>query len=66
MADNPAFRLQHEMASAMKGLDFPADRDEIITHARDNDASDDVIEKLSRVSKGEYQNVAQVMDATNN
>ncbi len=49
----------------MKGLDFPADRDDIIAHARDNDASDDVTEKLSRVNKGEYKNVAQVMDATN-
>ncbi len=53
------------MASAMKGLDFPVDREEILSHAKENDASGDVLERLGKIKKGEYRTVAQVMDATN-
>jgi hypothetical protein len=61
---NPAFQLEHEMASALKGIDFPADREEIVRQAKANGASSEVLKAFDRLRDGDYDNVAQVMGAS--
>ncbi len=65
MAENTAFRHQHEMASAMKGMDFPAKAADIVKNAKSNGAPKDVLDALGRLPDHDYSNVAEVMDATN-
>jgi uncharacterized protein DUF2795 len=66
MAKNPAFQLEHEIASAMKGIHFPVRRDDLLQHARQNKASEEVVKRLSALPDREFHSVAEVMDATNN
>ena len=65
MAGNPAFREHTEIAHAMKGIDFPARRDDILEAAKANGAEGEAIDNLSRIPDHDYDNVAQVMQALN-
>jgi hypothetical protein len=65
MAENPTFQMEHELGAAMKGVDFPVDRDALVEKARENGASDEVVQRLQQLREGEFSNVAEVMDATN-
>ncbi|HEY4441293.1 MAG TPA: DUF2795 domain-containing protein [Candidatus Elarobacter sp.] len=62
---NPKFRLEQEIAAAMRGIRFPAKRDDILNRAKENGASEEVLRVLERIPDGEYGTPAQVMDATN-
>lgn len=66
MANNPSFQDEQAFAAALKGVDFPTQRDGIIEQARKNGASEDVIKRLSALRDGDFGNAAEVLDASNN
>lgn len=54
-------RSAANIAHYLKGIDFPASKDDLITHAKENDAEDVVIEELGKMPDHEYTNMADVM-----
>jgi Protein of unknown function (DUF2795) len=66
MSTNPTFQNEQDLAAAMSGIDFPTQRDGLVEQAKKNRVSQDVIDRLSRLRDGDFSNVAEVMDATNN
>ncbi len=44
----------------LKGMDFPAELDDLIEHARENDAPDEIIEMLEEMPDREYGSAADV------
>jgi Protein of unknown function (DUF2795) len=62
MSSNPQFTEQHEIASAMKGAEFPVHRDELLQVAKRNHAPDNVLKDLQRLDEDRaYGTVAEVM-----
>ncbi|HET9028991.1 MAG TPA: DUF2795 domain-containing protein [Candidatus Aquilonibacter sp.] len=52
------------IAHAMKGVDFPARRKQLLETAIKNNAGENVLKDLQRLSeRHEYKNVAEVMHA---
>lgn len=47
----------------IEGVDFPATREEIIDHAHDRDAPEDVLDMLEELPDDEFQSMAEVWDA---
>jgi hypothetical protein len=45
----------------LKGIDFPARKDRLITYAKDHDAGADVIDVLQKLPEREYNSMADVM-----
>lgn len=61
--NNPPFSEYSAIAHAMKGVDFPADRKQLIDKAKSHKADQNVIKDLDRLPEGQYKNVAEVMHA---
>ncbi len=49
------------VAQALRGIDFPCDRDQLVRHARGNRAEEDVIDLLGRMPDARYDNMADVL-----
>lgn len=49
-----------ELARSLKGIDFPANRDDLIKHAQRNDARPQVIDRLRGMAQKEYVSLADV------
>lgn len=47
----------------LKGVDFPANKQDLIDQARDNGAEDDVLEMIEKMPDDDYENMADVMKA---
>lgn len=47
----------------LKGIDFPAGRDDLMEQAHKNGAAPEVIEMIRRMPDDEYTNMADVMKA---
>lgn len=47
----------------LEGINFPANRQQVIDYAKDNNAPQDVIEMLQRLPEGIYYSMAGVLDA---
>jgi predicted secreted protein len=45
----------------LDGLDFPATKDELIDHAEDNNAPQEVLDVLEQLPDQEYSSMADVM-----
>lgn len=45
----------------LKGIDFPANKQDLIDHAEDNNAPDEVIQALQKLPEGEYESMADLM-----
>ena len=62
MSSNPQFAEYHEVASAMKGVDFPVHRDKLLEAAKKNHAPDNVVKDLQRLNEDHtFNTVAEVM-----
>lgn len=46
----------------LRGIDFPATREELIEYAEENDADEEIIEALQDLDDREYENMADVLD----
>lgn len=49
------------IAKYLKGIDFPAGKDDLVEHAREQDADEEVIEILSQMPERDYKTMADVM-----
>lgn len=49
-----------EVQKALSGIEYPASRDDLITHAKGNSASGNIIEALGELEDREYTNPADV------
>ncbi|MDR5784469.1 DUF2795 domain-containing protein [Caballeronia sp. LZ065] len=52
-----------EMQKALKGVDYPADKQTLVEMARSNSASDDVLSALDGLPEGQFQTPAEVSKA---
>jgi hypothetical protein len=49
------------VAKFLKGIDFPASKQDLVKHAKKNNAEKPVLEELDNMPEGEYGNMADVM-----
>lgn len=49
-----------EVEKHLKGIKFPANREDLIEHARQNDAPEEVLSTLERMPDREFNNAADV------
>ncbi|WP_185961225.1 DUF2795 domain-containing protein [Telmatospirillum sp. J64-1] len=49
------------IAHFLKNMDFPAKKDDLVKHAKGNDADKDVLDVLQQMPQREYGNMADVM-----
>lgn len=61
-AQGTQFTENQELAHSLKGIDFPAKREDIVNHARRNGAGENIIGRLNELPDEEFGNVAQVME----
>jgi hypothetical protein len=47
----------------LSGMDYPADKDEIIDHAKDQGADDDIVQILQQLPEQDYKTAADVSKA---
>ena len=47
----------------LSGMDYPADRDEIIDHAKDQGADNDIVQILQQLPEQDYKTAADVSKA---
>jgi Protein of unknown function (DUF2795) len=49
------------VAHYLSGIDFPCQKDDLVEHARNNNADNAVLATLEDLPEGEYANMADVM-----
>jgi len=49
------------VAHFLKGIDFPAKKDDLVKHAKTQHADKDVLDVLNHMPEREYNNMADVM-----
>ena len=50
-----------DVSKHLKGIDFPAQKEDLVQHASEQGADQDVIELLEQLPEKEYGNMADVM-----
>ena len=54
-------RSPANIAHFLEGIDFPASKDDLVNHAEDNNAPQEVIDILENLPDQEYTSMADVM-----
>jgi len=49
------------VATYLKGIDYPANKQDLLQHARQNGTEQDVVDVLERMPEQQYGNMADVM-----
>ncbi|MBK1988915.1 DUF2795 domain-containing protein [Sphaerospermopsis aphanizomenoides BCCUSP55] len=49
-----------DISRSLSGIDFPANKQKLVNHARDKNASQEIIEILQEMPEREYDNMADV------
>jgi hypothetical protein len=49
------------LAHFLKGIDFPAQKTDLVKHAKKNNVNEEVIQELNHMSDHKYSNMADVM-----
>ncbi|MBY4898560.1 DUF2795 domain-containing protein [Cupriavidus sp. AU9028] len=49
-----------DVQKSLKGLDFPASKDDIVSKARDGGASEDILAELEQIPEREYETPADI------
>jgi len=52
-----------EITKSLKGINFPVGKDDLIQHARDNGADEEIIEMIEEMPDDEYGSMSDVMSA---
>lgn len=52
-----------EVEKSLKGIDFPAKKDDLVKHAKQHGANQDVLETIQQLPKEEFFNAADVAKA---
>ncbi len=50
----------HDVAQALQGIDFPADKNKIVEYARKQNAKQDLIDVLDKMPNEQYTSMADV------
>lgn len=54
-------RADNELTRYLQGVDFPADRDAVIRHARRQDVDEELLQQLVRIPNRDYGSLADVI-----
>lgn len=60
MADKPPV---NEVTKNLSGVDFPAKKKDLVAHAKDQGAKEDVVRAIQDLPQDEYRTMADVMKA---
>lgn len=60
MAEKPPV---NEVTKNLSGVDFPAKREDLVAHAKDQGADDDVVQAIEDLPQNEFHSMADVMKA---
>ena len=52
-----------EVQRHLKGMDYPATKDEVVAKAEENGAGDDIVEQLRSMSRNQFSGPDDVMEA---
>ncbi|MBL1263053.1 DUF2795 domain-containing protein [Candidatus Methylomicrobium oryzae] len=52
-----------QVQECLSGMDYPADKEEIINHAKDQGADEDVMQTLQQLPEQDYRTAADVSRA---
>lgn len=52
-----------EITKSLKGINFPVGKDDLIQHARDNGADEEIIGMIEEMPDDEYGSMSDVMSA---
>jgi hypothetical protein len=55
-----------EVQKYLKGVDYPAFRSDLVAHAEEQGADDDVLDLLEQIPDNEYETPAEVSKAVGN
>ena len=61
MATGPAGQSPIDVTHHLKGIHFPAEKGELVEHARKNGAPSETVEAIEAMPDGTYKTVADVM-----
>lgn len=61
MARGAGGKSPANVAQYLSGIDFPCQKEDLIEHAEQNGAEDEVLEVLNNMPEDEYNNMADVM-----
>jgi hypothetical protein len=61
MARETGGKSPANVAQYFSGIDFPCEKEDLIEHAEQNGAPDEVLEVLNDMPEEEYSNMAEVM-----
>jgi len=50
-----------DVTRVLKGIDFPARRDDLLQHAKHNKADPEVLQEIERMPEQDYETMADVM-----
>jgi len=50
----------HDIAQALAGIDFPADKNRILEHARRNNVSKEALQAIEKLPSAQYTSMADV------
>ena len=52
-----------DVLEALKGIDFPKSKADVISYARSKNASRDVLDLLNRIPDQQFQNAGDILEA---
>ncbi|MBE9049014.1 DUF2795 domain-containing protein [Nostocales cyanobacterium LEGE 11386] len=52
-----------DISRTLSGIDFPANKQDLVNHARDKNANEEIINVLQQMPEREYNNMADVEHA---
>lgn len=61
MNEGSGMQAPANIARCLGGMDFPANKEDIVEYAEDNDADDELLSRLERLPDKQYGNMADVM-----
>ena len=61
MSDKTEHGSPIDVSRYLKGIDLPAGKDDLVEHARENEAPDDLIERIEAMPDEQYETMADVM-----
>ena len=61
MATGPAGKSPIDVTHHLQGIHFPAEKNELVEHAKKNGAPSEIMEALEAMSEQTYKTVADVM-----
>lgn len=61
MARGVGGKSPSNIAHSLEGVDFPANRDDLIQHAKQHDADEEVLDVMQHMPQRDYGSMADVM-----